>query len=289
MIVDFHTHLFPPEVIRKRRRYVERDPAFARLYGNPAARLVAAEEMLEAMDREGVDRAVVFGFPWSDPGLCRLANDYTLEAQQRHPERFTSLYTPALDCGPAQARAAEEALDRGMNGIGEVAFYLPAGERDGDLCSMLGPLAEAALHKRVPFLLHVNEPVGHAYPGKVDMRLGDIWRFAAMFPELKLVLAHWGGGLFFFELMKSVRQPLGSLYYDTAASPYLYDPRVYRIAMDILGAERILFGSDYPLIPPSRYFREMERAGLSVEEKDCILGQNAMRLLGISENSRPGV
>lgn len=280
MIVDFHTHIFPPEVIGKRQFYVGRDRAFALLYGDPGARLATAEETVEAMDREGVDRSVAFGFPWSDPGLCRLGNDYVLEAQRRYPGRLVAFYTPSLECGPDQVRETGDGLARGMQGVGEVALYLDSASSGGDLLTRLGPLAEAALEKKVPFLLHVNEPVGHLYPGKVDVRLMDIWRFAAGFPELKLVLAHWGGGLCFYELMKSVRRSLGNLYYDTAASPFLYEPRVYRIAAEILGAERILFGSDFPLIPPSRYFREIEGAGLPAGQKDCILGENALRLLG---------
>jgi hypothetical protein len=48
-----------------------------------------------------------------------------------------------------------------------------------------------------------------------------------------------------------------------------------------LGKEKILFGSDYPLLPPSRYFKEMEASGLTQEEKEAIEGGNARRLLGL--------
>jgi len=280
MIVDFHAHIFPPEVCNRRAELAGSDPAFGLLYGNPAARMVTADETVQAMDQEGVQLAVVFGFPWSDPGLCRMANDYVLEAQQRYPARLRAFYTPAPGGGPLEARLALDALHRGMKGIGEVACYSLAGSRGGGDWSRLRPLAEAALEQKVPFLLHTNEPVGHLYPGKVEMRLKDLWGFARELPELALVLAHWGGGLFFYELMRSVRQSLGNLYYDTAASPFLYDPRVYRVAVEILGADRILFGSDYPLISPSRYFKEMEEAGLSPDERERILGANALELLG---------
>jgi predicted TIM-barrel fold metal-dependent hydrolase len=69
------------------------------------------------------------------------------------------------------------------------------------------------------------------------------------------------------------------VYYDTAASPYLYNKKIYKTAIDIIGPQRILFGSDYPLIPPQRYVREMQEAGLGTEELEGILEGNAHRLL----------
>lgn len=279
MIVDFHTHVFPPEVIEKREAYADRDTAFGHIYGNPAARMVDAEGLVEAMDREGVDRSVVFGFPWADAGLCRAANAYLLEAKARHPDRLVPFYTPSLAGDREAVQAAADALGGGMQGIGEAAFYTSG--MGGREWSFLLGLAGVARQARVPLLLHANESVGHSYPGKTDMRLRDLWRFVEQAGEVRLVLAHWGGGLFFYELMKSVAKLTGSLYYDTAASPFLYAPKVYRIAADILGPERILFGSDYPLIRPSRYRREMEEAGLCPDVQARILGQNACDLLGL--------
>jgi hypothetical protein len=279
MIIDFHTHLFPPHVIASRETYADRDPAFAHIYGNPKARMVDAEGLVEAMDREGVDRAVAFGFPWTDAGLSRSANAYVLDAKLRYPDRIVPFYTPSLAGGKETVRRAAHALEEGMLGIGEVAFYT-AGMGKRQWAQLLS-LAEVAREGEVPLLLHANESVGHGYPGKTDMRLRDLWRFVERAEGLTLVLAHWGAGLFFYELMKSVAKRADSLYYDTAASPFLYASKVYRIAVDILGPARILFGSDFPLIPPSRYRKEMEEAGLPAEVQNKILGQNARTLLNL--------
>jgi len=279
MIVDFHTHIFPPEVVNGRQDFVARDPVFAHIYGSPTARMVTAEGLVEALDEEGVDKGVVFGFPWRDAGLSRMANAYLMDAKERHPERIVPFYTPSLAGGKQAVRQAVRALERGMQGIGEVAFYTSGmGKRQW---SYLRSLAEVARDWGVPLLLHTNESVGHQYPGKTDMRLRDLWRFVEEAEGVTLVLAHWGGGLFFYELMKSVRKRAENLYYDTAASPFLYSPQVYRIAVEILGPERILFGSDFPLIRPSRYRKEMEEGGLPADAQEMIMGQNASRLLGL--------
>ena len=277
IIVDFHTHIFPPDIISKRQDFAAKEPAFALIYGNPSARMVDAEGLVRAMDEEGVDRAVTFGFPWADEGLCRAANAYLMDAGTRYPDRIIPFYTPSLAGGKQAVRRAALALEEGMRGIGEVAFYTSGmGKRQW---SYLLSLGEAARASGVPLLLHTNESVGHNYPGKTDMRLRDLWRFVEQADGLVLVLAHWGGGLFFYELMKSVAKRVENLYYDTAASPFLYAPRVYRIAVDILGPERILFGTDFPLIRPSRYRNEMEEGGLSVDAQRRILGPNACDLL----------
>lgn len=134
----------------------------------------------------------------------------------------------------------------------------------------------------MPVLIHTNEPLGHLYPGKTPNTLGQIYRLIRKFPDNKIILAHWGGGIFFFNLLKKeVKETLSNVYFDTAASPFLYDPEIYRVAKNIAGLDKILFGTDFPLLKPERYFKEFEKAGLSAEEKERICGVNAAELLGI--------
>jgi predicted TIM-barrel fold metal-dependent hydrolase len=81
--------------------------------------------------------------------------------------------------------------------------------------------------------------------------------------------------------MPEVRQALENVYFDTAISPLLYRPEVYRHVRDLVGADRILFGSDYPVIAPSRLLKEIDTAELPEEDRQMILSGNARRLLGI--------
>lgn len=276
-IIDFHTHVFPPEIVRGRESFARRDAAFGLLYGNPRSSMATVEELMAAMDRDGVEQSVIFGFPWSDPGILREANAYLLEARRRYSSRVAPFYTPSLVPAKSGLAEMEKALDAGMAGVGEVAFYTTGlGKRNW---KFLGSLAGAVRERGMPLVLHVNEPVGHAYPGKMEIRLSDLGRFIAENRETVLVLAHWGGGLFVYELMKSFRKHTVNVYYDTAASPYLYTPQVYKVAVDILGPERILFGTDFPLIGAARYFRELEESGLDPKSRAAILGMNAVRLL----------
>src|SRR5205085_2434991 len=78
---------------------------------------------------------------------------------------------------------------------------------------------------------------------------------------LRVVLAHWGGGLPFYELMPEVAELARGVAYDSAASAYLYDWRVFRQVAAIVGAERVLFATDYPLSRPGRYVKQIRRLG----------------------------
>jgi uncharacterized protein len=72
---------------------------------------------------------------------------------------------------------------------------------------------------------------------------------------------------------------LENVWFDTAASPFLYRPEMYKVAGEVVGFDKILFGSDYPLLRPQRYFKEMGAAGLTTDQMDQITGLNAQNLL----------
>jgi predicted TIM-barrel fold metal-dependent hydrolase len=142
-------------------------------------------------------------------------------------------------------------------------------------------LAWASGAHDLPLLFHVSEPVGHQYPGKRGLELSSLYRFVEGFPGVTVVAAHWGGGLPFYALMPEVKEALDNTFFDTAASPFLYDPIIYRRVIDLVGAERILFGSDFPLLSQGRCLAQVREAGLHEEEQRLILGENARRLLRI--------
>lgn len=279
MIVDFHTHIFPPVFREQRSRLLHSEPAFKALYSSPKARLAGMNKLISNMDREGIDRSVVFGFPWEDPEHYHRHNDYIIESVQKYPDRLTGLccFSPS---SPEGAREAERCLGLGLSGVGEIAVY--GSGLESQVVKGLEDVMSVCLQAGLPFLLHTNEPVGHDYPGKTSNTLRQIYDFIRAYPSNRIVLAHWGGGLLFYGLMKKeVKEAFNNVYFDTAASPFLYTPDIYRVGGETVGFDRILFGSDYPLIRPERYFREMESAGLSRPDMDKIRGLNAVRLLGL--------
>lgn len=279
MIIDFHTHLFPRQIRENRERFFDDEPAFELLYKPEKSRLAGGSELIRAMDEDRVDKSVVFGFPWQDMDLCRRHNDYILETAKIRESRLLGFC--CLDVyGKNAEHEVNRCLDAGAAGIGELALYRSG--IDDDALDRLSPIMAAARDFKVPVLVHTNEPVGHKYPGKTPVTPDQIWNLVTRFSKNKIVLAHWGGGIFFFHLLKKqAKQALQNVYYDTAASPYLYDPRIYAQACKIVGPEKVLFGSDYPLLRPNRYFKEIDEAGLNEKDSAMIRGQSAAKILGI--------
>jgi hypothetical protein len=170
-------------------------------------------------------------------------------------------------------------LRAGLKGLGELALYSSPAE--GSWFDRMSPLVELASRWEVPVLLHINEPVGHQYPGKGRQPFWELYELIKTFPTTRFILAHWGGGLWWYQLMKrEVKEVLANTYFDTAASPFLYRPEIYEFAIKLLGMGKILYGSDYPLLGLERYLEEMDQAGLLSKQQEAILGGNSQRVLG---------
>ncbi len=277
MIIDSHTHLFPESVQTDRSRFFDKEPEFKLLYNSPKAKIATASQLIDTMDQHGVDISVVGGFPWRNPDDARRNNDYILESVQAYPDRLRGLACFDL----AWKGAVDEAircLDAGLSGVGELAFYLTGIDETALL--LLDPLM-AALRSRgnPPVMIHTNEPLGHPYPGKTPVTLEQIDALARTFPDNKIILAHWGGGIFFYHVMKKqMKTTLENIWYDTAASLFLYDPGIYDMAVAAGVIDKVLFGTDFPLVTPDRYYADMDKSALTRAQKNQVLGENAQRL-----------
>ena len=193
MIIDFHTHILLPELRDRRDTYAERDATFRELYADPDARIATAEELVKAMDEDGVDTSVVMGIGWTDHGLAAEANDYIGEAVAK---KFPGRLVGFAGINPAWGDRAVEEVERcalaGLRGIGE----LHPDTQGFDLADRptMAPIMEAARHHGLIVTVHSSEPVGHTYAGKGNTTPQVLWRFIGNFPDVTVVCAHWGEG-----------------------------------------------------------------------------------------------
>ncbi len=280
MIIDVHTHIFPPDILSGRDLFHTGEPEFRLLYGPADSKMASAEMLIQSMDENGIDRSVVFGFPWRTAELLARHNDYVLDAAARFPGRLLPL--ACLDLFSQRCvETAGKLLFDGVRGFGELAVYTAGGNMDRVLDNFK-QIAVLCLEKDLVLLAHANEPVGRQYPGKAPFGLDFYYDMARAAAGATLILAHWGGGLIFFELLKKHDPGLfANIYYDTAASPFVFRSDIYRVATQVTGPDKIIFGSDYPLISPKRYFKEMRQSGLTDLEIDCISGKNAARIFRV--------
>ena len=291
MIVDVHTHAFPPAMIAARERLAAAEAGFAALYSDPDARMATADEVIEAMDEAGVDRAVVAGFGWESPELCGVHADYLLDAADASDGRLLPFVpVPAAFLGGVDVEAAalrawlEPIVGRSAAGLGEVR--LSGGPRPATLeeqALAADRLAALVSGFDLPLLVHASEEVGHEYPGKAGgFTAGGLWRLLSTHP-VRVIAAHWGGGLPFHALMPELRAVLdeGRLLFDSAASKYLYEPSVFATVAHLAGQEHVAWGSDFPLRGMATDRADAEAAIAGATLRDAALGGNAARFLGI--------
>lgn len=267
LTTDFHTHIFPPWLQNERQKWVECDATFGELFSDPKARMATAEDLIHAMDEDGVDLSVAMGIGWTDVGLAREANNYIIESVRSYPDRIIGFCSVNPAWGEAAALEVDRCARAGLVGIGE----LHADTQGYDIsdADTMRPLLEVANDHALIITAHTSEPVGHLYQGKGHTTPDVTLRFienARAYPNVKIVCAHWGGGLPFYALMPEVKDALQNVWFDTAASPFLYSPRVFSIVADLVGADKILLGSDFPLIRFSRIRRQVEEAGKTLDD-----------------------
>jgi hypothetical protein len=251
------------------------------------------ERMIEDMDTAGLDKVILLGEGQTRHENAIERNNIGLEIMRRWPDRVMTFAVVQPRSGQKALDELKRCVDAGMSGVGELGHY-NGGYRfdEPDFLRVV----ETCIDLDVPLLLHCNEEVGHFYLGKSIYPLRHYYRLICRYPELKLILAHWGGGLFFYEIMPEVRKNLRNVYYDSAGGPLVFPTdAVFRAALNIIDHKKILYGSDYPLlICPEKqhepdflpFMQEIDTLDLSPDVYDDIMGNNAARLLGLIENTQ---
>lgn len=281
MIIDAHTHIFTDKMIQDRSLFFTNEPEFRLLYDSDKSAMASARNTLETMDEFNVDKSVICGFPWRTPEFAVQNNDAVIDAVRTYPGRFIGLACMDVSWKGA-ADETQRCINEGLSGAGELAFYL-SGIDEGAIEALAPVMEVLRANQNLPCMIHTNEPVGHKYPGKSPITLEQIYDLAKAFPDNRIILAHWGGGILFYNIMKKeTPQVLKNIWYDTAATLFLFQPAIYDMAV-IAGLEdRIMFGTDYPLLKPGRYYKDLDSAAsLTQAQKEKILGLNAAALFGI--------
>ncbi len=282
-VIDAHVHLYPPEAGREPTAWAAArgEPHWAELCtrrrrdGRPVQTFPTVDELLRAMDADGVDRAVLLGWYWEQPATCVLQNTFYAECVRAHPDRLAAFATVQPAAGPAALAEVRRAVGEGLVGLGELSPHSQHVAVDdpvwGELLTLAGEL-------NLPVNLHVTDPASRKFPGRVDTPLEDFVQLARAFPGTKFILAHWGGGPVYAEALKI----FPNVHFDTAASPLMYEPGAAGQMLAALPAGRVLYGSDYPLVlyPKNEalpgfagFLDELKAAGASA----ATLGGNAER------------
>ena len=296
MKIDSHIHFTPPELKQKLNAFSEAEPYWGLLLNPPEGKSIQGwadpERMIADMDAAGIDKVVIVGEYFRKHENCVERNNQAIDLVKRYSNRVLALATLQPAAGELATDELQRCLDNGLHGVGELNPYAQGFNLlDKEfLC-----LTEAIVEADVPLNLHVSEEIGGYYLGKSTTPLRDYYALACRFPTLKLILAHWGGGLFMYEMMPRVRKQLSRVWYDTAASPLLYPTkRIFTTALTCVSHKKILYGSDYPLlIYPSKMTEPdmrplpnaIDKLELEPEIYADMMGRNAARLFQLGDYS----
>ncbi|MFT5197196.1 MAG: putative TIM-barrel fold metal-dependent hydrolase [Candidatus Promineifilaceae bacterium] len=289
MRIDAHIHFTPPELKQRLNKLSESEPYWSLLLNPPDGKSIQGwadpERMIADMDAAGIDKVVIVGEYFRQHEACVARNNQAIELVNRYPERVLALATLQPAAGDQAIVELKRCIDAGLHGVGELNPYAQGVDL---LDRRFLRLVDAIVETGVPLNLHVSEEIGGYYLGKSTTPLRDYYSLACRFPELKLILAHWGGGLFLYEIMPRVRKQLSRVWYDTAASPLLYPTKkIFSTALTCISHKKVLFGSDYPLlIYPSKmtepdmrpFLNAIDRLEIEPEIYDDVIGMNAARL-----------
>ncbi len=321
-IIALEEHFATPEIMAawKALALDKQDTSIGKSQGGAIERRLydLADERIRLMTESGVDMQVLSpgtpGVQSIDPEkatmLASATNDLLAETIRKMPGRFQGfavLPTPS----PKQAsRELERAVCKlGLNGA---MLYGRTGEKNLDHPDFI-PIFEAAAAFRSPISIHPQTPansVRHAYYSGFNAEFDDLfagpgigWHYESgiqvlrlvlsgifdRFPDLQLILGHWGEIILFFldriDLMSSAAklQRRVSEYFKTNISVTpsgLFSPRYLSWTIDLFGSERIMFATDFPYQikenGESRHF--LETADLSEQERHNIAHANWERM-----------
>jgi hypothetical protein len=227
-------------------------------------------ELLGVMDQNCID-AVVTTPPYSSIGPDRTydeANAFIASAMKRAPDRILGF----LRVNPHFREHALERIEVGVKEEGFRGVKLHPRNEAFPINSeiLVHPIAELAARLRVPLLIHTGDPdtYGYAQPTLVG-GLADV------FPEVTIIVGHMGKRLHEDAIL--VARWFDNIVLETS----FQSPRVIERAVERVGAERIVYGSDMPFGFPEVEMMKIEVCGIGREEKEMILGGNMAKILGL--------
>ncbi|MBI4295871.1 MAG: amidohydrolase [Chloroflexi bacterium] len=316
MIIDWEHHASPEEVYAKRGRPGELQVKDGMIGMILVAEAYQIDKHLEFMDAAGIDMSVLSA-TLDAVEECRTTDDWYAKVMKEHPNRFVC-FAP---CIPTRGKPALEELDRAINVLGLKGVVISP-QNDGEPLDSrkLWPFYEKVSRMKIPLYVHIsNTPVGYdALNARYNLNTSMTREFdiaantvrlifggvLTEFPELKIVMSHFGGGIaailerversvpvlgieppFDKPYRANFRKYFDRIYFDMAG--YYGGMNTVRCALTAIRPARLLFGTDYPYNfnnkpdEVRRYIDNIRNLGLSENDTEGMLGRNAAGLLGI--------
>ena len=259
-IIDIHTHIYPDKIARKAAESIK---DFYQLEGSPMDGTV--EMLLKRGQEAGISRFVVL--PVSNtPTHVRSINSFLLSQAQSH-NNFIGFGTLHAEMDGLMEET-EWILQNGLKGI----KMHPDSQRFNIDDERLFPVYEL-LQDKIPVMLHMGDP---RYPFSHPARLR---RVLDLFPRLQVIAAHFGGYRLFHTAWELLRDT--DCVFDTSSALMFMEQGEAEKYINSYGAERMAYGTDYPLWDPVTEVDRFMKLKLTDDQFDQICHKTAERILNL--------
>lgn len=260
MIINAHAHIFPDKIAQKA------SDGISAFYGGMKVRYDGTlGTLLKEGTAAGVDRFVVQSVA-TVPHQVTAINDFIAECVRRYPDKligFGALHPDFDDI----AGETERIISLGLKGIKLHSDFQQFFIDD----EFAFPIYEAA-EGRLPILFHVgDERSDFSSPER-------LLRVVKRFPKLTVIAAHLAGWSVWDRGVELLEH--SGVYADCSSSLYAMPPEHAAGLIRRLGADRVFWGTDYPMWNSAEELERFDRLPLSDREREMILGENVLRLLG---------
>ena len=258
-IIDFHAHIYPDKIAEKASR------ATGDFYGITPAYSGTSEELLASGKAAGISRFVLLPVA-TKPDQVRHINEFIADEVSKHNE-FYGFGTLHPDCKNI-LEETEHIISLGLKGIKLHPDTQQFNTDDKRLFEVFD-----YIQGRIPLLVHCGDKrFDFSHPRRLKNVIDN-------FPHLQVIAAHLGGWSLFdeaFELLKDE-----NCYLDISSTMMFLPPELVRHYIHGYGADRILFGTDFPLWNPEQEVESFKRLNLSSDEFERIAYKNALEILNV--------
>lgn len=261
-VIDAHCHIYPEKIAA---RAVAGTDGF---YGEHSFGDGTVNGLLEVGDKNGIDHYIVQSVA-TTPHQVRSINDFIAESVKNGNGRFTGLGTLHPDTADLDGDI-KHLMEMGLKGV-KLHPDIQRFKIDDYRCLKIYELCE---QKNIPILMHTGD---NRFDYSNPNRLLPVMK---IYTSLTVVGAHLGGWSVWDEAVESLKD-LPNFYVDCSSCfPFIEASKVKEL-IKAYGADKVLFGTDYPMWSPSKEIEAFLFLGLDENEIKCILNTNAKKVFNL--------
>ena len=263
-IIDCHCHIYPDAIAE---RAVAGTSSF---YDLPSVYNGKASQLYELGERLGIDHYVVFSVA-TTPHQTASINEFIARAVAESRGMMTGLGTVHPDSDTLEADI-DHLLKLDLRGV-KLHADIQAIAADDPRCMKIYAICQ---ERGLPMLLHTGDfRFDYSNPTRIA-------RVLEAFPKLTVLGAHLGGWSVWEDAERILPQ-YPNFVVDCSSSMYTLSPQKTLEIIRAYGADRVLYGTDFPMWPMEKELESFAKLELTVEERELILHKNAEKLFGIPE------